>query len=204
MGFPQSSRAYADLYKPEAWAICDRCGFRYLHKDLSFQFDFRGLSLANLRILVCDTCLDEPQPQLKPIIVGPDPIPVKDPRPGFYATEMGTTTAPNILELVDGDITGGSGATAALGLLNDGGVLVFAYPASYPSDPSGLSPGALWSDGSTVAIVDGFTPTVGAPLYFGQVSALALVATGGIGLPTSPPTAGSLQLWNNGNLVCVA
>lgn len=104
MSFPQSRFAYADMSKPEAWGVCDRCGFRYLRKELVWQFDFRGLSLENLRILVCTrTCLDVPQPQLKPIIVGPDPIPVKDPRPGFAATQMGTTPVFSPLELVDDD-----------------------------------------------------------------------------------------------------
>lgn len=104
MSFPQSRFAYADMSKPEAWGVCDRCNFRYRRKDLVWQFDYRGLSLENLRILVCTrTCLDVANPQLKPIIVGPDPIPVKDPRPGFAATQMGTTPVFSPLELVDDD-----------------------------------------------------------------------------------------------------
>jgi hypothetical protein len=203
LGFPQSSRAYASFDKPEAWANCDRCNFRYLHKDLSWQFDWRGNSLANLRILVCDRCLDDPQEQQRPIIIGPDPIPIPNPRPGFAATEMGTTTAPNILELVDGDTTAGEPAIAALGLLNDGGVLVFLYPDQYPNAPDNLPPNAIWSNGATVSIVLGGTSVPGPPVYFGQISALALVAIGGGGLPTTQPSA-NLQLWNNNGLVCVA
>ena len=105
MAFPQSRYAVADMEKPEAWGFCDRCGFRYLRKDLVWQFDYRGLSLANLRIPVCTrTCDDIPQPQLKPIIVGPDPIPVKDPRPGFQATQQGYTPVFSPLELVSDSV----------------------------------------------------------------------------------------------------
>jgi hypothetical protein len=33
-------------------------------------------------------CYDKPQEQLRPIIVGPDPMPPKDPRPPLYAQQM--------------------------------------------------------------------------------------------------------------------
>jgi hypothetical protein len=89
MGFPQSSRAYADMRKPEPWGTCDRCGFRYMHKNLRWQFDWRGNQLQNLRILVDHRCEDVPQEQLRPIIIGPDPYPVQDPRPGWAASQMG-------------------------------------------------------------------------------------------------------------------
>lgn len=89
MAIAHSPRARVSTRHPVAFAICDRCGFQYNHPDLDWQFDWRGSELANLRILVCRTCLDVPQPNgRKPIIIGPDPVPVQDPRPGFYATEM--------------------------------------------------------------------------------------------------------------------
>lgn len=94
MGLQQSSRAYADLRQPSVWAFCDRCQFRYHHHDLQWQYDFRGNQLQNLRILVCRTCLDIPQDQLRVLIIGPDPYPVRDPRPGFQATEEGAQPPP--------------------------------------------------------------------------------------------------------------
>jgi hypothetical protein len=61
----------------------------HMHKNLTWQWDWRGPRLANLRILVCSTCLDIPQPSgRKPIKIGPDPVPVRDPRPGFNQTQM--------------------------------------------------------------------------------------------------------------------
>lgn len=104
MAFPQSKFAYADMERPEAFATCDRCNFRYNRSQLVWQFDFRGLREQNLRILVCTrTCNDVANPQLKPIIVGPDPVPVKDPRPGFLATQQGYTPVFTPLELVSDD-----------------------------------------------------------------------------------------------------
>jgi hypothetical protein len=84
VAFEYSPHAPVDIDKPEAWGICDRCAFRYLRRDLHWQFDYRGNALANLRILVCDECTDTPNDQFRPIIIGPDPVPVKDPRPGWY------------------------------------------------------------------------------------------------------------------------
>lgn len=103
MSFPQSKYAYADLRSPRAWGTCDRCNFRYFRSDLNWQFDYRGLQLQNLRLLVDHKCEDLPQPQLKPIIIGPDPVPIVDPRPGWAATQQGYTPVFSVLELVSDD-----------------------------------------------------------------------------------------------------
>jgi hypothetical protein len=57
----------------------------YNHHDLRWQYDYRGRSLQNLRLLVCETCLDRPQPQLMPRILTPDPVPIRNPRLNTYA-----------------------------------------------------------------------------------------------------------------------
>lgn len=79
---------------PQAQAVCDRCGGWYNHCDLSWQFDYRGNALANLRILVCNRCMDKPQEQNRPVILGPDPIPIKDARLEQYT--LGYTPQPPI------------------------------------------------------------------------------------------------------------
>lgn len=77
MGYASlSGRATTNPTAPRAFAVCDRCGMWYNHDQLRFQHDYRGRSLANIRILVCETCEDEPQPQLKPRIIPPDPLPI--------------------------------------------------------------------------------------------------------------------------------
>jgi hypothetical protein len=62
-------------------AVCDRCSFWYNLDDLTEQFDYRGSKLQNTHFLVCKKCLDVPQEQLRTIILSPDPVPVKNPRP---------------------------------------------------------------------------------------------------------------------------
>jgi hypothetical protein len=82
--YPSGANGFArvDARNPSAWAVCDRCGFRYLHSDLSFQFEWAGVGLRNKRVLVCRRrCLDIPNPQLRSYSPPPDPIPIRDPRP---------------------------------------------------------------------------------------------------------------------------
>lgn len=83
MTYPHG-RAKVDASNPRAFGICDRCGFLKNHKDLRWQYDYRGRNLANLRILVCDPCYDDPQPQLKPRILPPDPMPILNARTERY------------------------------------------------------------------------------------------------------------------------
>lgn len=73
-------RASVSARNPRAFGICDRCGFLYNHDQLQWQFDWAGASLINKRILVCDTCNDEPQSQLRAIVLPADPVPIQNPR----------------------------------------------------------------------------------------------------------------------------
>ena len=99
---PHGRRALVDPENPRAFGVCDRCGFWVNHINLQNQWDYRGNSLANLRLLVCETCLDVPQPQLKPKIIGPDPLPIINARPEQFfidetdfRTTQGNTVDPN-------------------------------------------------------------------------------------------------------------
>jgi hypothetical protein len=86
MGYAsRSGRARTDARNPRAFAICDRCALWYNHVDLKWQYDWAGASLINKRILVCETCYDEPQNQLRAIIVPADPTPIINPRVEPYA-----------------------------------------------------------------------------------------------------------------------
>lgn len=87
MAYRPHGRAYADATSPRAWGICDRCNFTYNHSDLFWQMDFNGTQLYNKRILVCPKCLDVPQPQFLNPILGPDPMPVLNPRPPMYSVD---------------------------------------------------------------------------------------------------------------------
>jgi len=82
MGYAsRAGRAHTSISRPSAFAVCDRCGLWYNHKDLVWQFDWAGSSLVNKRILVCTrTCRDKPQNQLRAVIIPADPVPIQNPR----------------------------------------------------------------------------------------------------------------------------
>jgi hypothetical protein len=101
----QSGRARTSSSGPQAHAICDRCGFRYNHVDLQWQYDWRGAALQNVRILVCNSCLDVPQTQLRAIVVPADPVPIMQARTQDFRqaeTDYQTVTAPPIIDPTTG------------------------------------------------------------------------------------------------------
>jgi hypothetical protein len=106
MGYAsQSGRARTSARNPQAHAICDRCGFRYNHVNLRWQYDWRGASLMNIRLLVCNPCYDNPQEQLRAIVVPADPVPIVNPRiQDFVTAESNTrvTSGQNTIDPVTG------------------------------------------------------------------------------------------------------
>jgi hypothetical protein len=56
-------------------------------ENMQWQWDWRGTALSNLRILVSEDELDEPQRQLGAIILPPDPPPIMNARPEPYAID---------------------------------------------------------------------------------------------------------------------
>ena len=88
MVLPHSLRAPIDIDKPIPHGRCDRCGFDYYLKDMSIQMQYLGNSLKPINIMVCnERCLDQPSEFLRPVIIGPDPIPPKLARPFSYAQQ---------------------------------------------------------------------------------------------------------------------
>jgi len=86
MGYASKlGHAKIDSTSPRAAAVCDSCGFVYNHQDLRWQYDYRGRSLQNLRTLRCERCLDDPQPQLRPRVLPPDPVAIQNARTERYA-----------------------------------------------------------------------------------------------------------------------
>ncbi len=82
-------RARVDPQNPQAFAVCDRCRMLYNHTDLRWQYQYRGNSLMNIRLLVCERCLDKPHEFTRPVILPPDPVPIPYPRPDNYASAEG-------------------------------------------------------------------------------------------------------------------
>ena len=82
----QSGRAVTNPNNPRAFAVCDNCRFWYNHDRLKWQREWAGTQIINKGFLVCDQCLDRPNPQLKARLMPPDPVPIQNPRPeiGLY------------------------------------------------------------------------------------------------------------------------
>jgi hypothetical protein len=100
-----TGRGRVSQSRPSALAICDRCSFTYNHTDLRWQYEWEGVKLQNLRLLVCRTCLDKPQAQLKTIIIPPDPLPVFNARPENYATTIPNDIATESATFSGDDLT---------------------------------------------------------------------------------------------------
>lgn len=101
----RSGRAVTSATNPQAHAICDRCGFRYNHVRLRWQYDWRGASMQNIKLLICDSCYDTPQTQLRAIVVPADPVPITNPRiQDFVAAETNTryTSGQNTVDQITG------------------------------------------------------------------------------------------------------
>lgn len=83
-----NGRAQISATSPRAKAICDQCGFMYSLSALQLAVQYQGFTLVNLGYLVCRECFDPPNPQLRAIILPPDPAPVMNPRPESYSSEV--------------------------------------------------------------------------------------------------------------------
>jgi hypothetical protein len=87
----KQGRARVSASSPQAAGVCDRCGFVYQHCTLQFQYDWAGASMINKRILVCRMCYDDPQTQLRAIVVPADPMPIINPRIQDFVTAETST-----------------------------------------------------------------------------------------------------------------
>jgi hypothetical protein len=59
--------------------------------NLRWQYDWRGASMMNIKLLVCNTCYDQPQEQLRAIVVPADPVPIVNPRIQDFVTAESNT-----------------------------------------------------------------------------------------------------------------
>lgn len=54
---------------------------------MQWQYEWAGNRLVNQNQLVCDSCYDEPQQQLRVIVLPADPTPIVNPRPEAYSRD---------------------------------------------------------------------------------------------------------------------
>jgi len=104
MAWRYHGRAEVDPRRPSPFGICDRCGALENLENLRWQYQYAGVGLVNLQLLVCAPCMDVPQPQLTATILPPDPEPVFNARPEYYSVdEIDYLTDQNGNILVDQD-----------------------------------------------------------------------------------------------------
>lgn len=100
-----TGRGVVNARNPRALSVCDRCYCTFNLDALTWQYQWQGLKLQNLRLLVCCECLDIPQPALKTIIIPPDPLPVLNPRPEQYAVTVPNDIATEAPPFAGQDLT---------------------------------------------------------------------------------------------------
>lgn len=115
---------------PQAWGVCDSCGFLYNLRDLRFQYGWAGARVQRINFLHCDKCTDKLQEQLRVIVLPADPEPVEHPRP-----ERDSINNDPINTIA---LTFGVGQQPLFGTLTQGAGLRSAFDAN-PEKPFGLS-----------------------------------------------------------------
>lgn len=81
MAYNYKGHTSIDLDAPRAVAQCDCCGFVWMHSDLRAQQEWSGVNLITKNILVCPTCWSPPSSAYQTVVIGPDPVPISNPRP---------------------------------------------------------------------------------------------------------------------------
>lgn len=160
----RAGRARTSPSRPEAHAICQRCGFRVNRVDMINQPEWRGAALLEINIFVCDRCLDVPQEQLRAIILPADPVPVLLPFPEPFQAD-GT----NNMTLTTGSTTDpstGLPVPAATTLQTTSGLDLAAAPIGRPT---GLDQRAVMPFATVSGVVEPF----GVPL-----SPLSVISNG--------------------------
>lgn len=94
----------------------------------------------------------------------------------------------------------------APGFFSDGGALsLLSPPDGYPTSPTGLPVGGLYSNSGLVCVSGTTSPNPAAPpVFFGGVNAATFLILTGANLPLTNPGIGTGQLWNNSGVVSIA
>lgn len=73
---------------PRAVAVCDGCGMWTMHDSLVEKKEYRGGSVpVGTGLWVCGVCDDVPNPYFSKMVLGPDPVPVQNPRPESFVND---------------------------------------------------------------------------------------------------------------------
>lgn len=101
MTYPHDIHCPTDSNAPEPVGFCDRCNAKYRLADLIWQFEWAANTLFNTHWLVCEHCLDIPQEQRRVVVLGPDPVPLQDIRPGYTVIQENASGVPPLPPFVE-------------------------------------------------------------------------------------------------------
>ena len=127
--FAPKGHARVNPQSPSAFANCDQCGFLYCHADLRWEVQYRGNQIMKTGFLVCPTCWDIPNEQLRPKVLPADPVPILNPRKEAADTLVDQTvltvaTLPSAVTAGDGAYRFVSDSVAPYEVTNLGDVVV--------------------------------------------------------------------------------
>jgi hypothetical protein len=77
---PKGKHVIIDENSPKALGICDKTQFVFRRMDLIRQMEYRGNALVWTGFYVGRPYADVPNNQLRPPVLPPDPVPVREPR----------------------------------------------------------------------------------------------------------------------------
>jgi hypothetical protein len=101
---PHDLKCPTDPSRPRPVGFDDRTGFKRYLDDLNWQMFWAGPTMGNTHLRIAPDALDVPNEQARTIVIGPDPIPLKDPRPGYQASQEAAAAIPPIPPyVIDGD-----------------------------------------------------------------------------------------------------
>ncbi len=101
---PHPRRADVDNERERVWTTDDRDGFINNKNKMKWQFEWAGSQLINKKLLVSQSNLDEPQQQLRTLVLPADPVPKQFARPENYVvdeTDWLTTQNGDVIEAQD-------------------------------------------------------------------------------------------------------
>lgn len=193
----QAGRARTQPKSPQAHAICDRCNFRYNFVDLRVQYEWRGATLGPIgNILVCDTCYDTPQEQLRATVLPADPVPIIDARPELYVQDsqtligvgVTTTSYPQGIPIISQSVLGGTSSSGPAT------VPPVTGPTSQPNARGHLNPSSQGLDPLAQM------PLVKATQWAQRISVTSIVANG---TPTVTVNCSAVHNLNSGAQVAI-
>lgn len=84
---PLGKYTHLDFDHPDSVAICDYSGMVCNYSDLVKQMEWRGQRLVWTGYMVNKAFADKPNPQLIPLTLPPDPLPLPNTRPPQASSE---------------------------------------------------------------------------------------------------------------------